>query len=123
MNNLSIPDWVSTVASGLAIAGVFGAIVSRLIKSWLHDAMVELRPNGGGSTYDLVRKAAKDAERAAFAAERACDQAMDVREQVDTMIERVSNLEQTVISWTPKKTAPKLPAKKLNPRGVKDVSS
>ena len=123
MNNISIPDWVSTVASGLAIAGVFGAIVSRLVKSWLHDAMVELRPNGGGSTYDLVRKAARDAERAAHAAERACDQAMDVREQVDTMIERVSNLEQTVISWTPKKSAPKVPAKKSNPRGVKDVSS
>ena len=111
MNNISIPDWFSTVASGLAIAGVFGAIISRLIKSWLHDAMVELRPNGGGSTYDLVRKAAKDAERAAFAAERALDQAMDVREQVDTMIERVSNLEQTVIAWTPKKTATRLPNK------------
>jgi len=111
MGSISIPDWVSTVASGLAIAGVFGAIVSRLVKSWLHDAMVELRPNGGGSTYDLVRKAAKDAERAAFAAERACDQAMNVREQVDTMIERVSNLEQTVISWTPKKTATRLPNK------------
>ena len=111
MNNISIPDWVSTVASGLAIAGVFGAVISRLVKSWLHDAMVELRPNGGGSTYDLVRKAAKDAERAAFAAERACDQAMNVREQVDTMIERVSNLEQTVISWTPKKTATRLPNK------------
>jgi len=123
MNNISIPDWFSTVASGLAIAGVFGAIVSRLIKSWLHDAMAELRPNGGGSTYDLVRKAARDAERAAHAAERAADQAMNVREQVDTMIERVSNLEQTVIAWTPKKSATKVPAKKSNPRGVKDVSS
>jgi len=123
MNNISIPDWFSTVASGLAIAGVFGAIVSRLIKSWLHDAMAELRPNGGGSTYDLVRKAARDAERAAHAAERAADQAMNVREQVDTMIERVSNLEQTVIAWTPKKSATKIPAKKSNPRGVKDVSS
>jgi len=112
MNNLSIPDWFSTVASGLAIAGVAGAIISRAIKSWLHDAMVELRPNGGGSTYDLVRKAARDAERAAHAAERAADQAMDVREQVNTMIERVSNLEQTVIAWTPKKTAQKLPVKK-----------
>jgi len=111
MSNYSAADF-ATIASGvLAVAGVVGTVISRAIKHWLHEAMIELRPNGGGSTYDMVRKAARDAERAAHAAERAADQAMDVREQVDTMIERVSNLEQTVIAWTPKKTAPKLPTK------------
>lgn len=112
MSKYSAADLIAIISGALAIAGVLGAIVSRAIKHWLHEAMVELRPNGGGSTYDMVRKAARDAERAAHAAERAADQAMDVREQVDTMIERVSNLEQIVVSWTPKKTAPKLPTKK-----------
>jgi len=118
MTHYSAADIATILSTVLACLGIAGAIISRAIKHWLHEAMVELRPNGGGSTYDLVRKAASDAARAAHAAERAADQAMDVREQLDTMIERVSNLEQTVIAWTPKKTAPKLPAKKSNPRGV-----
>lgn len=106
------PADIATIGSGvIAVVGVVGTVVGRAIKHWLHEAMVELRPNGGGSTYDLVRQAARDAERAAHAAERAADQAMDVREQVDTMIERVSNLEQVVIASTVKKSAPKLPAK------------
>jgi len=111
MSHYSAADIATISSAVLAFVGIAGAVISRAIKQWLHEAMVELRPNGGGSTYDLVRKAARDAERAAHAAERAADQAMDVREQVDTMIERVSNLEQTVIAWTPKKSAPKLPNK------------
>ena len=112
MKHYTTADVATIVSTVLAVLGIVGAVISRAIKHWLHEAMSELRPNGGGSTYDLVRKAARDAERAAHAAERAADQAMDVREQVDTMIERVSNLEQIVVAWTPKKTARQAPVRK-----------
>ena len=56
----------------------------------------ELKPNGGGSTYDIVRRAALDAQRAANAAEEA-------HAHTEQLLERVSNLEQVVVAWTPKK--------------------
>lgn len=113
MKHMTATDLATIISGAIAIVGVVGAVISRAIKHWLHESLVELRPNGGGSTYDLVRKAARDAERAAHAAERAADQALDVREQVDTMIERVSNLEQIVVAWTPRKAAvKKAPARK-----------
>ena len=109
-NNL--PDIATVISGVIAVAGVMGAVLSRAIKSWLHDSLVELRPNHGSSTYDVIRKAAEDASRAAHAAERAADQAMDVREQIDQVLNRVSALEQVVVSWTPKKVATKTPVRK-----------
>lgn len=109
---MTIPDWATTVSGIIAVGGVASMIISRAIKHWLHESLSELRPNGGGSTYDVIRRAAADAERAAHNAQMAADQALDVREQIDQVLHRVSNLEQVVVSWTPSKVAKKAPARK-----------
>jgi len=108
----NIPDWMTTASGIIAVGGVIGAIFSRAIKHWLHESLVELRPNHGSSTYDVIRKAAEDAQRAAHAAERAADQAIDVKEQIDQVLNRVSALEQVVVSWTPKKVTTKTAIRK-----------
>ena len=108
----NIPD-IATTISGVAVlvAGIW-VVLNRAIKHWLHESLVELRPNHGSSTYDVIRKAAQDASRAAHAAERAADQAIDVKEQIDQVLNRVSALEQVVVSWTPKKVATKTSVRK-----------
>jgi len=108
----NIPDIATTISGAAVIVAGIWVIASRAIKHWLHESLSELRPNGGGSTYDVIRRAAEDASRAAHAAERAADQAMDVREQIDQVLNRVSALEQVVVSWTPKKVATKTPVRK-----------
>ena len=107
----NIPDWATTVSGIIAVGAVVSMVLARAFKHWLHESLSELRPNGGGSTYDVIRRAASDAERAAHAAERAADQAMDVREQMEQVLSRVSNLEQVVVSWTPSKVAKKAPSR------------
>lgn len=93
----SITDWATVIGSvGTVVAGA-GWIVSRAFKHWIHEQLVELRPNGGGSTYDQVRKAAKDAERAAFAAERAVDSALELHGHITEISNRVSSLEQIIV--------------------------
>lgn len=93
----SITDWATIVGGvGTLITGA-GWFIGRAIKHWLHEQLVELRPNGGGSTYDQVRKAAKDAERAAFAAERAVDSAMELHGHLTELSSRVSSLEQVIV--------------------------
>ena len=108
----NIPDWATTISGVVAVGGVIGALLTRAIKHWLHESLVELRPNHGSSTYDVIRKAAEDAQRAAHAAERAADQAIDVKEQINQVLNRVSALEQVVVSWTPKKVATKTTTRK-----------
>jgi hypothetical protein len=108
----NIPDWATTISGIAVLVAGLSVILNRAIKHWLHESLAELRPNHGSSTYDVIRKAAEDASRAAHAAERAADQAMDVREQIDQVLNRVSALEQVVVSWTPTKVAKKAPVRK-----------
>lgn len=101
---MNIPDW-ATVASGvIAVGAVCFAIIGRAVKHWMHEQLVELRPNGGGSTYDIVRKVARETERAADAAEKAADSALEVHAHLEDIANRVSSLEQVIVAWTPKKT-------------------
>lgn len=101
---MSIPDWATVISCALGVGAVLFMILGRAAKHWLHEQFTELRPNGGGSTYDIVRKVARDAERAADAAEKAADTAIEVHAHLEDVLARVSNLEQTVVAWTPKKS-------------------
>jgi len=106
---VSIPDWATTVSAVLAVCAVVGVVVSRAFKHWLGEQfheLKELKPNGGGSTYDIVRQVAMDTSRAAVAAEQAAQTAKEAHVHIETILDRVSNLEQVVIAWTPKKIAP-----------------
>ena len=106
---MSIPDWATTVSGTLAVLAVVGVVVSRAFKHWLGEQfheLKELKPNGGGSTYDIVRQVAMDTSRAAVAAEQAAETAKEAHENIEQILNRVSNLEQVVVSWTPKKVAP-----------------
>ena len=93
----SITDWTAIIGSAGTLAAGVGWFVSRAIKHWMHEQLVELRPNGGGSTYDQVRQAATDAKRAAFAAERAVDSAMELHGHLTELSSRVSSLEQVIV--------------------------
>lgn len=84
----------------IGVGGVAVAVLGWSAKHWLKDQLKEIRPNGGESTVDKVREAARDAKRAADAAERIAD-------EFDEMKERVSNMEQVIIKWTPRKSAPR----------------
>ena len=109
---MNIPDW-ATVASGvIAIGAVCFAVIGRAIKHWMHEQLVELRPNGGGSTYDIVRQVARETERAAYAAEKAADTALEVHAHLEDIAKRVSGLEQVIVAWTPKKAT--TPRKKVS---------
>ena len=110
---MNLPDWAAVISTGLGLAAVFGAILTRAIKHWMHEQLVELRPNGGGSTYDIVRKVARETERAADAAERAADTAIEVHAHLEDIAKRVSGLEQVIVAWTPKKTTA-TPRKKVS---------
>lgn len=110
---MNLPDWAAVISTGLAIAAVIGAILTRAIKHWMHEQLVELRPNGGGSTYDIVRKVARETERAADAAEKAADTALEVHAHLEDIANRVSSLEQVIVAWTPKK-ATATPRKKVS---------
>jgi len=106
---MSIPDWATTASGIIAVGAVFAVLVSRAFKHWLGEQLhelKELKPNGGGSTYDIVRQVAMDTSRAAVAAEQAAQTAKEAHAHIETILERVSNLEQVVIAWTPKKIAP-----------------
>jgi hypothetical protein len=109
---MTIPDWAAVISTGLAITAVIGAILTRAIKHWMHEQLVELRPNGGGSTYDIVRKVARETERAAYAAEKAADTALEVHAHLEDIAKRVSSLEQVIVAWTPKKAT--TPRKKVS---------
>jgi hypothetical protein len=100
---MNLPDW-ATVASGVvAIGAVFFTIAGRAAKHWIAEQLTELKPNGGGSTYDIVRKVARETERAADAAEKAADSALEVHAHLEDIANRVSSLEQVIVAWTPKK--------------------
>ena len=110
---MNIPDWAAVISTGLAVAAVIGTILTRAFKHWMHEQLVELRPNGGGSTYDIVRKVARETERAADAAEKAADTALEVHAHLEDIAKRVSSLEQVIVAWTPKKATP-TPRKKVS---------
>jgi hypothetical protein len=110
---MSIQDWAAVISTGIAVTAVIGAVLTRAIKHWMHEQLVELRPNGGGSTYDIVRKVARETERAADAAEKAADTATEVHAHLEDIAQRVSSLEQVIVSWTPKKVSA-TPRKKVS---------
>lgn len=110
---MSVSDWAAVISTGLAVTAIFTAILARAVKHWMHEQLVELRPNGGGSTYDIVRKVARETERAADAAEKAADTALEVHAHLEDIGKRVSSLEQVVVAWTPKK-ATTTPRKKVS---------
>jgi HAMP domain-containing protein len=96
---MNLNNALQSVAAIVAILAACIAAITWVIKHWIHDQLSELRPNGGGSTYDVIRKVARDVERAAEASE-------ENRAHIEQVLERVSNLEQVVVAWTPKKIAP-----------------
>jgi hypothetical protein len=101
---VTVPDVATTISGIVAIGAVVLVVLSRAFKHWMHEQLVELRPNGGGSTYDIVRKVARETERAADAAEKAADSALEVHAHLEDIANRVSSLEQVIVAWTPKKT-------------------
>lgn len=106
---MTIPDYATTVSAILAVFGIAGVVISRAFKHWLGEQLSELKelkPNGGGSTYDIVRQVAMDTSRAAVAAEQAALTAKEAHAHIETILERVSNLEQVVVAWTLKKVTP-----------------
>lgn len=100
---MTVPDWATTISGVIAIGAVVSVVVSRAFKHWMREQLIELRPNGGGSTYDIVRKVARETERAADAAEKAADSALEVHAHLEDIANRVSSLEQVIVAWTPKK--------------------
>lgn len=94
---MSLADYATIISAIIAVGAVVSVVAGRAAKHWLGEQLSELKPNGGGSTYDIVRRAALDAQRAANAAEEA-------HAHTEQLLERVSNLEQVVVAWTPKKT-------------------
>ena len=102
---MNVPDWATVISTGLAIAAVLFAIAGRIAKQWIAEQLVELRPNGGGSTYDIVRKVARETERAADAAEKAAESAIEVHAHLEDIASRVSSLEQVIVAWTPRKSS------------------
>ena len=95
---MTVQEYAALITIILGVGGVAVAILGWSAKHWLVDQLKEIRPNGGESTVDKVRQAAIDAKRAADAAER-------IAYEFDDMKERVSNIEQVIIKWTPRKTA------------------
>ena len=93
----SVSDWATVIGGVGTLTAGFGWFVGRAIKHWMHEQLVELRPNGGGSTYDQVRQAATDAKRAAFAAERAVDSTIELHGHLTELSSRVSSLEQVIV--------------------------
>jgi len=93
----SVSDWATVIGGVGTLTAGFSWFVGRAVKHWIHEQLVELRPNGGGSTYDQVRQAATDAKRAAFAAERAVDSAMQLHGHLTELSSRVSSLEQVIV--------------------------
>lgn len=93
---MTVQDYAAMTTVIMAVGGVGVAVLGWSAKHWLKDQLKEIRPNGGESTVDKVRQAAKDAARAADAAER-------VALEMDDLKERVSNIEQVIIKWTPRK--------------------
>lgn len=91
---MTISELATTVSGTIAAGGIFTAVISRAFKHWLGEQLKELRPNGGGSTYDIIRRTAQNVD--------------DLHAKNEELLERVSKLEQVVVAWTPvKKTAPK----------------
>lgn len=93
---MTISDYATIISAVLGIGAAVSVVAGRAAKHWLGEQLSELKPNGGGSTYDIIRRAALDAQRAANAAEEA-------HAHIEQVLERVSNLEQVVVAWTPKK--------------------
>lgn len=94
---MTVQDYAAITTVIIGVGGVAVAILGWSAKHWLVDQLKEIRPNGGTSTVDKVRDAARDAARAADAAER-------IAADFDDLKERVSNIEQVIIKWTPRKT-------------------
>jgi len=59
---MSTVDAVAILSGILVSISIVGAFVSRALRRWIKEQLIELRPNGGGSTYDLVRTIARDLE-------------------------------------------------------------
>jgi hypothetical protein len=100
---MTIADIATVISGAIAVGAVVLVVVSRAFKHWMQEQLIELRPNGGGSTYDIVRKVARETERAADAAEKAADTALEVHAHLEDIASRVSSLEQVIVAWTPKK--------------------
>ena len=97
---MSLADYATIISGVVAVGASVSVVIGRALKHWIGEQLSELKPNGGGSTYDGVRRAALDAQRAANAAEEA-------HAHTEQLLERVSNLEQVVVAWAPaKKIAP-----------------
>ena len=93
---MSVQDYAAMTTVIIGVGGVAVAVLGWSAKHWLKDQLKEIRPNGGESTVDKVREAARDAKRAAEAAER-------VAQDFDDLKDRVSNIEQVIVKWTPRK--------------------
>jgi hypothetical protein len=102
---MNLTDWSTIVSAIVAVATVFTSVLAFVVRHWIKDQLKELRPNGGGSTYDIIRKAAFDAQRAANAAEQAAVYSVEASEQIGEIIGRVSALEQAVIAIAIRKPA------------------